>query len=217
MLEVGLVLLGSVLGVGGTLIAFHVTREYRRKEFKRSLGVEFKELRYKVACDGYLLRIKACTLTREFLDWQNQILDDYEGPHRRAEVDEGRKAFDNLDDEKLKILCEIDRRQQLEKDGGLERSEIPQKIELPLLEADVKPLSLFPAEYQKVVLDIKTRIRWFNQGVDGLERNDNRMVDTTLSAENVAVVRLNMHEAYVKMADLSFELGKRIGKFLEKY
>ena len=212
MVEVSLgVLLTALLGVG----AFYATRWYQSKGFKQSLRVEFRDLQYKLACDGFLLYQKTCRLTREFLDWCDPICDEYQGRDPNPEVVKGRKAFDKLNDEQLKIVCEMDRNSELEKLKGLVRSEIPQRKELPLLEADVKGLSLFPAEYQKMVLDIKTRVRWFNQGADELEHNHRRL-DTPLSAENVAIVRLNIHEGCVKLADLSFELGKRIGKFLEK-
>jgi len=98
------VLLGALLGVAGTLGAWHLQRMYRRREFTRSLRVELSGLQFKLGCASLVARIESDTLTREFLEWFTPIRKATPGAHNAPELEKYAAGFEILDDEKLRVF-----------------------------------------------------------------------------------------------------------------
>jgi len=185
-------LLGWSLGLLSPLVVERVQKENRKREFRRTLFIELKDLKYRLVFAACIIRHRSATIDREFLNWMIPIISRYDGPHKDPRIVEGIMTLSKLPDEEIK------KGQILTQKPG--RGLTLKRYTLPFLGSNLPSLSLFDSEFQRKTLNILSEVTMINEDVEFCKTNTERTFDASLSPDNHAKLLANVEKGYSDLA-----------------
>lgn len=196
-------LLGWLLGLLSPGIAERIRRSYRIKDVTNALIAELNEVKYNLALTAYLLCGRLAMLDNEALDWMVGVISTYTGPVADPRMAEAIKA--------IRAIAEPDRLRlysvRVDSGCGLSLKTIP----LPLLDAHLAEISLFPVPFQAMIMRIKGQIDVYNQHVESLQRQFEMTFTVTDNSNNQAL-RGNQVEGFRALAGMAKMAATLIGR-----
>ena len=156
-------LLGWLLGMLSPAVVEEIRRHRRSRLLKSAIAQELHGVRFLMACSAYVFRGRSVSLTDEFLNWFEQVLDG----HTSTEAEVFRKG--------IVAMRSVPLAQRSQKDS--KRGFSLTEVACPLLGAHTNEIALFPIAEQSVLLDIEKNLRFYNEQVVFLRRLFDRTYD----------------------------------------
>jgi len=206
-MQVFYVLLGWLLALFTPRFVRLIQRPYQKSEIQRSLFLEFSEFRHKLSLLAYRTRERSATINQEFLGWLKPLLVCYGGPNTEKELPEVIEKLSSFPDEELMYVS-----QQAPGRGiGLKT------YSLPFIDAQLPSLSMFPVEFQRRVLDVRTRTNELNQEIEYAWFSLKKSFDMSLDENSRNTVAKNLEEAYNNIGRQSQMLADRITDIISEF
>lgn len=186
ILSIVFIVLGWLLGLLSPHLIELIQRPYRRKIIRESLFIEMEQLCRKLASSIYMVYDQRGMIDREFLDWLKPIMGTYK--HRRSPLSFAERTDHilALTDEQLRAL--------FPPSGNSRQHVTIKKSSTPFLDSQITNLYLFTPEFQRLALEVQSRISAINEEVDKAWFNYTKTFDAGLSPQNHAIVQGNMHQ-----------------------
>lgn len=193
---------GWLLGLLAPAIQERIRRTYRASELIVAIRAELHELQFKMALCSHKLETHLVNVTDEHLAWLEQIVSNYSGPNPKAGL--------------LSALVEYRKLSEKQRGQGLalmHNSDVAVGLlqySLPFINAHMADISLFPVPFQSAVIRIKDQLDTFDQRVVILQKFIEKTFDTSLSAENRALILSDLQKGYRDLADQSKRIADAV-------
>jgi hypothetical protein len=198
-----LLFLGWLLGILSHRLVTYIERQARRPEIRRSVLAELDELRFKMNGVAFLVRDRNGTLDREFLSlWSPRVMR-YRGLHEFRKVADLYKELESLSAEKLLALNAA----ALVKHRGLRLG--VKKHTVPFLTSQMDALPLFGLTFQRIAMEILTKLDSLNSEVEILWKSADRSFSIEDEA-NHQTNEENMDRSLITMEGLATQIAPRI-------
>jgi len=185
-------ILGWLLGLLGPGIVERIRRRYRISELTQAIVAELGELSYTLALSAYLFCRRTGSLTDEALDWIVLAISRYSGPLADARMVESVKRIRSLPEVERIAIATTDT------DRGLSLK----LLSLPLLEAHLSEMALFPVAFQTAVLRVRGQVDVYNQHVQHLQGQFN-LTFTVTDPTNDAALRTNQIAGFQQLSGMA--------------
>ena len=152
-----ILLLGWSLGCFSPWIAELIQRPYRRRQIQKSIFIEFRELRYKLACLVWLISDNSGKFDRATNVWVEEILLSDKSPYEKLDIEETISKLLKFGDEELKTLNATKPKWETLK---------LKKFNLSFLNSQISSLLLFSPEFQRLAHEILGRVATLNEEID---------------------------------------------------
>lgn len=201
-------LLGWLLGLLSPLVVDGARKRRQTPALYRALMRELQDLRYRLVMSVYLIQQSRGRLTPEILHWAIPLVEKYDGSYRsNAMVSRLRKLVSGPEDELNPTAG------QRAADGVDNRLDV---LEAPFLERLVPELDRFSPQVQRILLDIRTQLGFFNR----LPEDQRAMLALTwsssLTESNRRRVERNIQMTYDNVVERARLIVQRIGCLEEK-
>jgi hypothetical protein len=194
---------GWLLGLLAPAIQKKIGQRYRANELKEAIGSELHEHRFRMAVVSYKMRTRDGELSDEFLSWFEKVLLGYKGP-------EAKSSFLEMVVTSRRMLVE-ERRQFLLSRRDPNAGVALVKYAVPLLEAHVGEISIFPMAFQSATLRVKGQVDIYNQQVLYLQGQFDKTFATSISERNLATLKANLETGYQDLGDRARLIADMIG------
>ncbi|MCK4905890.1 hypothetical protein KAS42_06615 [bacterium] len=202
-------LIGWSLGLLSPLVLGWIQEQKRKKAIKKSIFVEFEDLKHRLACSIFQVKIRAGKIDKVFLGWIEPIICSYKGPHKNENISTYISKLKNSEEAHLKVLSELR--------ANTNKSLSFKKYPLYFLNSQINSLTLFIPEFQQTALDILTQLNMLHEDIDNVVHYHKKTFDSSLTPENLKRVKKNLeigHEDYARRAKV---LVDTIDKFTSSY
>lgn len=201
-------LLGWLLGLCGPLITYILKRPYLKRQLRRSLFIELRDLRFKLAHVVFVIASHNLTLDRQLVEWLKPIFHSDKDAYQSVLKGESLEFMSSLGDAQL--------REFLRSMPSAGDSLTFKKYRLPFLTANISSLSLFTPEFQRLALDVLSQLEIMHEHIDLTQFSYEKTFDTSLSEDNLHAVHQNLRHTYVVISEQSRRLCDTIGLLLER-
>ena len=189
-------LVGWVLGLLSPHFTGWIARRSRRCELKRTIKMEFEELRVTLATAAWIMLCKTGELDVKFMRWYLPIA-----------LSSRQSIVDALPREKMVPLSQkTDSELQVDVDALISLSATKghglnlKKYELPFLTAHQSELVIFDNEFQKNVLEVISSLRLFNSDVDMVRTLSLKVFEPGMQRDIFDTIYGNLHSLYRSLA-----------------
>jgi hypothetical protein len=205
--DIGLVIVGWLLGTLSPGIVEAIARTKRKKQLFASLAQEAHELRYKLALVAHRVRGKYGTMDHATLQLIKAIILSYTGFEPDSDLAANyRKLLEYGED---KILQAFRSREQT-------RTSIwPVPYAAPLLAVHLTDLSSFGPAKERLFLRVQSEIDLYNEQVDFVRGLHSRTFESSLSAENRAITVDSIVAATKTLGERAEIIVKTINRLLD--
>lgn len=204
-------LLGWVLGVLGTLILERLKRRRVKKDFLKSVCVQFKEVVPRLAGTYFTLKRNLGEMDRDVLNWIRsvtsqgyQFLEDKE--------DKTVEAMDKLlelDDEQIIGLNQLTKQKP-------PKASLLGKFSVPLLEENISSILLLDSKLQHSLLDIRAKVNWLNELVAQHNSFFEKTFDSGINDENWDRLDSNIRTGYGRVGNWCRRISELIMEMVIK-
>jgi hypothetical protein len=156
----------------------------------------------------FLLASNSGTLDREFVEWAENIFRSDRGHHEGVSIEKALKLLLKANDQEFEALA-------LASKGRWETFKL-KKFFLPFLSSQITSLTLFTPEFQRLALDIYSKLEMRNEEIDAYRFNYEKTFDSSLSNNSREAVRLNLAMTSEHIINLCRQIGDRISLILER-
>lgn len=205
--SLALIVFGWLLGVFAPFLSELIQKRYHRRLFRKSLFIELKDMRVKLAGNVFLLASHNGTMTRELFGWIYPIM----SADRSLSVPW-------FDDDKFRLMLNFSDEQFSAFSGGTQMAgQVPglKKLSLPFLSSQVNSLSLFPPEFQRAALEILGELSALNEQIDDARSNFEKSFDSSVSTASRQAVLNNLASSYRSLEGTCRQLAKRISYMVD--
>lgn len=209
MKEIGLVVLGAILASFAPLLSELILKPYRKGKLKKSLIIELIDLRHKLASVAMQLATSHGTINRELMEWEASILFSGEHQYDNPSLKEVTTQMLSLDDKDIELAFKSSEYAQV-------KAFKLKKYYLPFLSSQIPSLSLFTPEFQRLTLDIYSRLSLLNEEIDSYKFYYEKTFDPAISGENRKSVRENLNQTSRHIERISRQTADKIGIVIEK-
>ena len=200
-------LLGWLLGLLSPQIAERIKRYYQKQDLKCGIFSELKEVKVRLVSTVYLLTKKVGTYDKELIEWVKKNLEGYEGSYPTKRILKNlKKLSSQVDNKQLKTIQLL----YEDEESGLSLK----KFFLPFLESKMGSLPVFGNEFRTLVFEIRSQIQILNEEIDNAQFYFRKTFDSSMSAENHKIVRLNLKSCYNNIAKQAQPIAERINKLI---
>lgn len=154
------IIFGWFLGILSTFVIDFIKNKNKRNELTNGILVELNDIRYRLACNVFLVASKSGTLNSEIALWLKKVFGEYKDTY------DDKKLFDAI--EHLATLSD----EEIETEFSTLRIVTPpdmsnrfNEISLPFLNSRLGDLSLLDTKTQQNILDIKARLDLLNEEI----------------------------------------------------
>jgi len=190
-----MVFLGWVLGMVSIWITEGVKNWKNRVETDRAIQTELNELRLKLLCSIYLLRMRLGTFDRNLLNWMVPLIERYQGSHVPDPIVARLQDLAALDDARIQDAVTV--HAQSTSQQGLTLK----KYTVPYLEAKMSQLGTFSEPKQSALFSIKAHMDLLNQEIEAARRYADKTFDSTITTDNHAKILNNVMTRYQYAAE----------------
>ena len=199
-----LISFGWLLGLLAPAIQKKIGQRYRANELKEAIVAELQEHRFRMAVVSYKMRTRDGELSDEFLSWFEKVLLSYKGPETKS-------AFLEMVAASRRLPVE-ERRQFLlsRRDPNVGVALVAYAV--PLLEAHMGEISIFPMIFQTATLRVKGQVDIYNQQVVYLQGQFDKTFVTSISERNLANLKANLEIGYQDLGNRARLIADLIGQ-----
>lgn len=208
MKEALFLILGWLLGLFGPWLTDLIQKPYRRAQIRNSLFIELRELRYKLAGVVFLLASNSGTLDRQKLEWAESVMLTDKAHYEDSAVVEALRSVLKSNDAQLQVLAH-------HAQGQWEALKL-KKYFLPFLSSQITALHLFTPEFQRLTLEIHSKLAIVNEEVDAYRFYYEKTFDSSLSNNSRAAVLSNLRETSRHMEIACRKISNNIELVLQK-
>lgn len=205
--DILLLVLGWIFGLFSSIIVDWLKERSQRKELKQGLFTELKALRFRLIATVGQIAFKFGSFDRELLSWLRQQYENYGGAFPKERV---LQSIDNLlksGDKQLAIDAEI-----VNAPPGNVLS--LKAFNFPFLDSQISNLSLFDAEFQNRILEIKTQVNFINEDIELSRFYFEKTFDSSITEENHEIISKNLKNAYQDVGEKACRIVDSITKLI---
>ena len=187
-----LVALGWLLGIISPVIVDAIRRRRENALGRTAILSELRELAYKLALAAYGVRMEHGTVDHAFLQWLKPLLEQYAGFYDAQAFVPRLRTLIAMNEQEL---AQMNKHTAQAGSKGL----MLQRYPVPLLDSRVAALWSFDTEFQRQLLEIRTRLELLDDLVDR-SRKYFDLTFTKLEGNNYALVTENFSQACAQYA-----------------
>jgi hypothetical protein len=206
--EILLIALGWLLGIFGPPLTELVQSRRRRAQIRKSLFIELRELKYQLAMSAFMLASNDGALDKNLLEWVAPIIRSAKGRREIPSMEEALKPLLKLDDDELRVISAASK--------GKWESFYFGKYSLPFLSSQIASLYLFTPEFQRLALDINSKVLLLNEKIDFYRLNHEKTFDSSISDNSRTAVHLNLTNTSQYIENLSRQTSDEIDVILQR-
>jgi len=182
--------LGWLLGMLSPVVVDAIRRQREVKEIRKALLVELKDLQSRLANTVYLLSLRTGKYDRAFLEWFKPIIERNNYLHKLDNVLKSTEYGLALTDDQLAVAA----KQLLASEGG---GLGLKNHYAPLLEAKIGQLGSFDVEYQRLLLEIHSRLTIVNEEIEQYRFYFQQTFSSDISDVNHKLIIQNIDGSYM--------------------
>lgn len=209
-MNVVFLILGWLLGLLSPLIVDRVRRRYQINEVKQGIITELKEMKFRLVAAAYLLATRLGHFDRNLLVWISNTFQEYQGSEPKEETLKALQNLLKLSDQQLSALSDA---VKFKPGGALSLK----SQSLPFLDANISLLSMYPVDFQRRILEIRTQIDLLNQEIEDCRFFYGKTFDSGLSEENYKIVVDNTRKKYQLIEGAARRIADKISNLVSKY
>jgi hypothetical protein len=208
MKEILLIALGWLLGIFGPPLTELIQNRRRRSQIRKSLFIEFRELKYQLAMSAFMLASNNGAVDKNLLEWVAPIIRSAQGRKDILYMEEALKPLLKLSDGELQAVSVLSK--------GKWESFYFGKYSLPFLSSQIASLYLFTPEFQRLALDINAKVHLLNEKIDFYRINHEKTFDSSISNNSLTAVHLNLTNTCKYIENLSRQTSDEIDVILQR-
>lgn len=203
MRDIGLLLLGWLLGLLAPAIVDEIRRRREGTAARAAIRLELHELRYRIGSAAYYLDMRFGTIDRKYLEWVRDLAQSYEGKNPRESVLRSVEMQLSLTDAQIAAIGQSERAAPA---GGVS----VKKYSAPLLDTRLSSLWELDSNLQMALLEVRAQLDLMNEDVDQA-RYYFQLTFDDLSTNNRPIVEQNLVSGYLNIARRARSLADKIG------
>lgn len=196
------ILIGWALGLVSPWVLELTQRPYKRSQIRRSLFVEFRDLRVKLAAVAFQLASNRGEVDKQFLEWIEPIFSTHPRTELAGPMSEAVRAIKSLNNKNLETVVAMFR-----KTG---HGWALKKYSLPFLTNQITALNLFSPEFQRLALETQAILSMINEDIDMAWFYYCKTFESSLSETNRRIINLNLEQTYAHILGLSRQVVDNI-------
>ena len=200
--ELGILILGWLLGVLSPLISQRIQRGYRRDELVDALVAEARGIQFRMALLAWRLRQYLLTVDGEFVRWLLPILEGYDGPDRDPKAIKAFQLLRERSDEEIKTGDQALRR------PGVSPHLVP--LTAPFLSSQIAAISICSLDFQRQLLDLSNQLALYNEEVRTQMDTLDKTFNPGIVGPNREAVFANLERGYEKLARRAEGIARQI-------
>jgi len=207
--ELGILLLGWLLGTLSPHLSERIQRGYRRDELVEALLTEARGVQFRTALAAWRLRQHLLKVDSEFVRWLQPILDAYEGPDKDPNAIEAFRKLLERTDAQLKAI-----------DGALRRPGVSPRLvafATPFLTSQVAAISICSLDFQRRILDLSNQLSLYNEEVRQTMDMLDKTFDPGIIDANREAVLANLEKGYEKLARRTEGIARQVTELINAY
>ncbi|NQV16325.1 hypothetical protein HQ531_12765 [bacterium] len=208
MKEIGLIILGWLLGIFSGPINDYFQDKRKRKSIKKGIVIELKELQRILASVCHTFSARSGTLNRALIDKLAIIFAQYKGDTNAEEFGKKYQEYKNLTDSQLKEALNL-----MKANPGIAKTVGP--ISLPYLQSKISDLVVFSEKNQQLALELINHIKIYNEIVDHCSYFYKLTFDN-ISSDNHKIAIYEQEQGYKRIGDRSEYVIDKINEFLKE-
>ena len=210
MKEILLIAIGWLLGIFGPPLTELIQNRRRRPQIRNSLFLELRELRYQLAMAAFILASNNGAVNKKLIEWVAPVIRsaNWRKQPPYMQMEEVLKPLLKLSDDELQAMSA--------RSKGEAESFYFGKYSLPFLSSQIASLYLFTPEFQRLALDINSKVQMLNEKIDFYRSNHEKTFDSSISNNSRAAVHLNLTNTSQYIENLSRQVSDQIDGILER-
>lgn len=202
---------GLIGGICAPLIVDKVKKHIQKKELKKGISTELREVRFRLVLNVHQIGLRFGTYDRKLINWAYTIF-----------VEDKNMGFE--DDELEQRLKDLLKKRDDEIDAEVKYSRaskpegmvfLVKSFSLPFLDSHLNLLSIFDIDIQRLIFQIRGRLDLLNQEIETNRFFFEKTFDKSLSPEDYQSIIKNSRVSYLLMGRLSYQTAELITKLLK--
>lgn len=198
---------GWLLGLLSPAIIEKIKSSYSKKQFFDAICTELSDLQVRMAMVSYSLASKYGQLDRQSLLKTKNVLSKYKG---NESCKDSLKLIEKLltyDEAQFQAM------QACMKNEADISSSVKQ-VRISFIEHNTAAISNLPIDIQSKIHELRNQLSYFNEEAKNAKEDERMTFNSTLSDENYAVLKDNLHERYVFISEIGFRVVQKIENIL---